>query len=87
MRTNELYGDFPMINLKPNNSGSFLTSDRQEDLTVFPEQLNIEEQTSFVGIEERYVSLENKEIVFFIKLSRPFLKTAVGVSAFIFGYR
>jgi len=33
------------------------------------------------------VSLENKEIVFFIKLSRPFLKTAVGVSAFIFGYR
>jgi len=87
MRTNELYGDFPMINLKPNNSGSFLTSDRQEDLTVFPEQLNIEEQTSFVGIEERYVSLENKEIVFFIKLSRPFLKTTVGVSAFIFGYR
>ena len=87
MRTNELYGDFPMINLKPNHSGSFLTSDRQEDLTVFPEQLNAEEKTSFVGIEERYVSIENKEIVYSIKLSRPFSETAVGVSTFIFGYR
>ena len=87
IRTNELFGDFPIITLKPNISGSFLTSERQIDLTVFPEQLNTEERTSFVGIEERYVSIEDKEIVFFIKLSRPILKTTVGISVFIFGYR
>ena len=67
MRTNELFGDFPVIRVKPNTSGSFLTSDRQFDLTVFPEQLNIEEITSFVGIEERSVSTEEKDIVFFIR--------------------
>lgn len=76
-----------LADLKTNISGSFLTSDRQFDLSVFPEQLNIEEITSFVGIEERSVSIEDKDIVFFIKLSRPFLKTTIGVSVFIFGYR
>jgi LmbE family N-acetylglucosaminyl deacetylase len=86
IRTNELFGDFPIITLKPNISGSFLTSDRQIDLTVFPEQLNTEERTSFVGIEERFVRLEDNDLIFSIKLSRP-IAEAVGVSVYIFGYR
>jgi len=86
IRTNELFGDFPIINLKINTSGSFLTSDRQIDLTVFPEQLNTEERTSFVGLEERFVHLEDNNLMFSIKLSRP-IAEAVGVSIYIFGYR
>jgi len=33
IRTNELFGDFPVITLKPNSAGAFLTSDRKIDLT------------------------------------------------------
>ncbi|NCO24580.1 MAG: hypothetical protein COZ07_01780 [Candidatus Infernicultor aquiphilus] len=50
IRTNELFGDFPVITLKPNSAGAFLTSDRKIDLTEFPEQLNAQERTSFVGL-------------------------------------
>lgn len=86
IRTNELFGDFPIITLKPNSAGAFLTSDRKIDLTEFPEQLNAQERTSFVGLEERFVRLEDNDLIFSIKLSRP-IAEAVGVSVYIFGYR
>jgi len=86
IRTNELFGDFPVITLKPNSAGAFLTSDRKIDLTEFPEQLNAQERTSFVGLEERFVRLEDNDLIFSIKLSRP-IAEAVGVSVYIFGYR
>ena len=86
IRTNELFGDFPVITLKPNSAGAFLTSERKIDLTEFPEQLNAQERTSFVGLEERFVRLEDNDLIFSIKLSRP-IAEAVGVSVYIFGYR
>lgn len=86
IRTNELFGDFPVITLKPNSAGAFLTSERKIDLTEFPEQLNAQERTSFVGLEERFVRLEDNDLIFSITLSRP-VAEAVGVSVYIFGYR
>lgn len=86
MRANELFGDFPVIVLKPNVSEVFLSSEHKKDFVEFSEQLTAEERASFVGLEERSVSLEDNDIVLSIKLSRPVAGT-VGVSVYIFGYR
>jgi LmbE family N-acetylglucosaminyl deacetylase len=86
IRTNELFGDFPIITLKPNSAGAFLTSERKTDLAELPEQLNAQERTSFVGLEKRFIRLEDNNLIFSINLSRP-IAEEVGVSVYIFGYR
>ncbi|MFH1507163.1 MAG: PIG-L deacetylase family protein [Candidatus Omnitrophota bacterium] len=86
IRPNQLFGDFPIVALQ--NKGNYvqLTSERKDILKEAPNELLDEERASFVGIEEDTVYLENDEIVFSIKLSRP-LAEEVSVSLFVFGYK
>ena len=86
IRSNELFGDFPDITLKPNVSSELLLSERKEDVMEIPEELTDEERASFVGIEKRSILLEDDRLVLSIRLSRPLGKT-VRVSVYAFGYR
>ena len=86
IRSNELFGDFPAVNLRPNVSKTFILAERKGDLRNIPEELIDEERAAFVGIEERSIFLENDNFVISIKLSRPLAET-VGVSMYVFGYR
>ncbi len=86
IRSNELFGDFPVVILKPNASSVVLPSEVKEDITEIPEELTDEERASFVGIEERSILLEDNHLVISTKLLRPIGK-AVGASVYVFGYR
>lgn len=83
IRANELFGDFPVVKLQPDISSAFLSSRKEEEAG---DELFEEERASFVGILERSVRLQGKNLVFTIKLSRP-LGNGVGVSVYIFGYQ
>jgi len=86
IRSNELFGDFPVIVLKPKTSSVLVSSERKEDLMEIPEELTDEERAAFVGIEKHSILLEDNHLVISINLSRP-LGEAVGVSVHVFGYR
>jgi len=86
IRSNELFGDFPVIMLKPKTSSVLVSSERKEDLVEIPEELTDEERASFVGIEKQSILLEDNNLVLSINLSRP-LGKAVGVSVYVLGYR
>jgi LmbE family N-acetylglucosaminyl deacetylase len=86
IRANELFGDFPVIVLKPDGSSIVLPSEHKGDLAQIPEELTDEERASFVSIEEHSFLLEKDQLEFNIKLSRP-LGKAVGASLYVFGYR
>jgi len=86
VRTNELFGRFPLIKLKQNESSSKPLGSRTIELTELPEQVLDEERLLFLGLEEETVSLEDGYLVYNIKLARPLART-VGVSLFVFGWR
>jgi len=86
IRSSELFGDFPVINLREKNSGWFLSQHGQKYLNQLPEDLVDEERVDFVGIEKEFLVLEDKTLVFTLKLSRPVGKK-VTVSLYVFGYR
>ncbi len=86
IRSPELFGDFPDIMIEPNTQDKMLTSSREKDLATPPEELLKEEISSFVGIEERSVRLEENCLIMSINLSRP-LGKASGLSLYAFGYR
>jgi len=85
IRSNELFGDFPVVPLGRRRNSIPLQLSRKKDPEKIPEELLDEEQASFVGIEDTYISLEKNNVVFIIDLSRPLGKN-VGVSLFVFGY-
>ncbi len=74
IRSNELFGNFPVIRLNQNGSTHVVASPMGQ------------EHASFVGLEERSVSIEDNNLVITINLSRRVGKT-VGVSLYVFGYR
>lgn len=82
----ELFGDFPPINLETNTFEIALTAGQKEGFVDGREELSREEKEAFVNIEERSVRIEDKTIVFHIKLSRPIGKK-IGFSLYVFGYR
>ncbi|MFH0795577.1 MAG: PIG-L family deacetylase [Candidatus Omnitrophota bacterium] len=84
--SNELFGDFPAISLKPETYNFFLSSRKKEEVPEPPEELTDEERAVFLGIEEQMVSLQGKNLVVSLKLSRPVVGT-VGLSVYLFGYR
>lgn len=86
IRSNEIFGDFPVVTLKDKSYSVLLVSSRGESLNEMPEGLLDEERASFVGVESDSAYLENDNIVFSVQLSRPLGKT-VGISVFVFGYR
>ncbi len=51
-----------------------------------PEELTASERAAFVGVEWRFVRLEDDHLVVSVKLSRP-LAEGVNASVYIFGYR
>ncbi|MBU4306187.1 MAG: PIG-L family deacetylase [Candidatus Omnitrophica bacterium] len=89
VRENEMFGDFPVIPLSVpavKDAPKVFSADRKSYLEEMPEELTDEEKALFVGIEERYMYLEDGNIVLSIKLSRP-LAEGVSVSVYLFGYR
>ena len=50
------------------------------------DELTDEERLTFLGIEKQMVSLQGKNLVVSLKLSRPVVGT-VGLSVYLFGYR
>jgi hypothetical protein len=85
VRPNELFGDFPVVQLGGTPTELLLLENRDEAMEL-PEQLSDEERAAFVGFEEKSVHLEDHELVLSIRFSRP-LAAAVNVSVFAFGYR
>lgn len=86
VRQNELFGDFPEINLVKDALSLSLLPDRKEDFLEYPEELIGREVAVFVGIEEKHVQLKDKNIEFSIKFSKEVAKK-VGVSLYVFGYK
>ena len=86
IRANELFGDFPPVELKPEkNEVSLLPPDGTSEEEM-PEELLDEERAQFVGIEEEFLGMNKSCLVFTLKLSRPLGKEA-GVSLYLFGYK
>lgn len=88
LRTNELFGDFPDIRLRP---ADVLPAGRSAprswlDPIAKPEQLLATERAAFVGVEWQRIRLEPDALVLSVELSRP-LAEGVQVSLFAFGYR
>ncbi|OGW75015.1 MAG: hypothetical protein A2Z72_04440 [Omnitrophica bacterium RBG_13_46_9] len=86
IRRNELFGDFPVVKLKSDTSSVPLSPQRKDDVKELPDYLNEEERAAFVGIEDRFVLLEDGQLVFYIRLSRP-IEERAEVSLSVFGYR
>ena len=80
VRANELFGDFPMVNLANTNT----TLEDQGNVTA--EQLTDEERARFVGVEQRSAQIEGTNLVLEIVLSRPLAETVIA-SLYAFGYR
>jgi len=88
LRSNELFGDFPAVTLsvttnRPAPISGHLIPKRAIEL---PEQLTAEERVVFVGLHQRFVSLEDDDLVVSIGLSQP-LGEGVEASIYLFGYR
>ncbi|MBF0331382.1 MAG: PIG-L family deacetylase [Candidatus Omnitrophica bacterium] len=86
IRANELFGDYPVVHLKEATAARPLVEARGPDFNKVFDQLLEEEKASFVGVESTFVGLENRELIFTVRLSRP-LGKAVGLSIFAFGYK
>ena len=84
-RANELFSDFPAVELSTRASGVALPSDGIGNSGP-AEQLTEAEQATFVGVEWRTVRLEGQDVVISLDFSRP-LAHGVRASVYIFGYR
>ncbi len=87
IRTNELFGDFPAVFLKPVDTAVPLKPKTLgEEEAGKAAYLTDEEKAAFFSVEEDYVRLQGDDLVFSITLSRPLIGNA-GLSLFVFGYR
>jgi len=87
IRTNELFGDFPTMTLRPDNSSNrFTLYERNNDSLQMLEELNEEERTSYVGIKERVVKVKDNSVVISVELSRLLGKKTI-FTLYLFGYR
>ncbi len=86
IRPNELFGDFPMVRLHPNESPEAFSLKRHFILTAeLPEEYNAREKRAFVGVEWKSLRWEGKDLVISIELSKPLAKD-VEAFIYIFGY-
>ncbi|MBI3602320.1 MAG: PIG-L family deacetylase [Candidatus Omnitrophica bacterium] len=86
VRTNELFGDFPVVKLHVNEDSSlFLAHHKVIPTTELPEEFNFQEKTSFVGVEWKFVRWQGQDLIVSIALSKP-LAQDVEASIHIFGY-
>ncbi len=86
IKQNELFGDFPSIKLNNNTLSAKTINNAANYLKEAPDQLTDKERVFFVGFEERNVAREGDNLVFSIKLSKPFAES-IGLSVYVFGYR
>jgi LmbE family N-acetylglucosaminyl deacetylase len=86
VRPNELFADLPVVALAPGAASPLLPLERAVGAPELPEDLLDEERVAFVGVVDRSVGIENGNLTLSVTFSRP-LGDAVGVSAFLFGYR
>ncbi len=86
IKENEMFGDFLVIKLGDGHKVVNISPGAQAYIKDVPEYLTDEEKFSFSAFEQRYIGVEDGELVFTIKLSRPLVE-ATGLSLFAFGYR
>lgn len=85
---NELFGDFPEIEAEMISTGS---ENREVLSTAFlttepPDELTDKEKASFIGIELRWIKLQENSVKIKIEFSRP-LSKLINASVYLFGYR
>ena len=86
LRTNELFGDMPLVKLEPGAADVNLSQRALASAERAGEQLTEEERARFVGLEARNVRLEGTDLVFSLEFSSP-LANGTEASAYLFGYR
>ena len=86
VRTNELFGDLPVIKLPMNTPVLSLSSGKGKITPKIPEELTDQERAAYVGIEWQFVRREDDHFIVSIKLSKP-LAEGAEASIYIFGYR
>ena len=87
VRSNELFGDFPLIRLHLNeNSSVFSSKYKFVPSAELPEELSPKEKMAFIGIEWKFVRWEGNHLSISIALSKP-LAANVEASIYIFGYQ
>lgn len=85
-RQNELFGDFPVINLLTTNNFDAATPAPLAPTPELPEELTAEEREAYTGIEWNFARREGDFLTLAIYVSRPLAKT-VEAEVTIFGYR
>ncbi len=86
VRQNELFGNYPPLLLTSQNQQDESQNESFKGSDVPDNLLTDEERDSFIGIEKRWIGLENSNMVVRITLSRP-LARATEASVVAFGYR
>ena len=86
IRSNELFGDFPKVRFSGGSNPMLLSGKKSKATHKIPEELNEQERSSFIGIEQRSLRIEGEDLVVSIELSRP-LAEEVNASVYLFGYR
>ena len=88
LRANELFGDFPVVTLSvTTNKPPVLSSPpRPKRSTELPDELTETERAAFVGLHQRFMQLNDNDLVVSIGFSRP-LGEGVEASIYLFGYR
>lgn len=81
VRANELFGDFPVVELHAGGAPHSVSGGRASGGQVVGW-----EEAAFVGVVNETASIENGELVLSLEMSRP-LAREVGLSLYLFGYR
>ena len=86
VRSNELFGDFPLTHLHPDKDSKVFSIKRKFlPATELPDEFNQREKNAFVGVEWKFVRWQGDDLVVSINLSRP-LAQDVEAFIYIFGY-
>ncbi len=86
IRSNELFGDFPEVKLEGGDMHASLSTENGGRVVEAPEELTEIERASFIGLEWRFVRIEDHKLVISIKMARPFAEGVIA-SIYVFGYR
>lgn len=85
VRANELFGDFPLVELAAGHVSHSASHEAPGDTTSDGRVVGREE-AALVGVVRESATIENRELVLSLEMSRP-LAREVGLSVYLFGYR
>jgi len=86
VRQNELFGDFPVINLRAPHDLNPVSAGPMDKMPDLPDELTAEERDAYTGVEWNFARREGDFLVLAINVSRPLAQT-VEAEVNIFGYR